>query len=48
MNKINMAAAVAVASFMMAQTVSANDDDYSDLFNGTYGSLQVGAGIVKL
>ena len=44
MNKISMTAAFAAASIMMAPALLAEDD----LYNGPYGSLQVGGSIVKL
>lgn len=44
MNKKYMTAALAAASFFMTPAISAEDD----LFNGAFGSLQVGASLVKL
>lgn len=44
MNKIPMTAALVGASLLGALSASANDD----LFNGPFGNLHVGAGIVKL
>lgn len=44
MNKISMTAALIGASFLITPMVSAQDDD---LFNGPFGSLQVGTGILK-
>ena len=44
MNKLKLAAALTVASFMMTPMASADDD----IFNGPYGSLQVGASVVKM
>lgn len=43
MNKINMAIGLFATVFMASNAVSANDD----MFNGAFGSLQVGASIVK-
>lgn len=43
MNKINMAIGLFTTVFMASHAVSANDD----MFNGPFGSLQVGAGTVK-
>ncbi len=45
MHKISMTAALIGASFLITPMVSAQDDD---LFNGTYGSLQAGASVVKV
>lgn len=45
MHKISMTAALIGASFLITPMVSAQDDD---LFNGTYGSLQAGASVLKI
>lgn len=45
MNKISMTAALIGASFLITPMVSAQDDD---LYNGLFGNLHAGAGIVKV
>jgi len=45
MHKISITAAIAVASFLVAPMVSAQDND---LYNGTYGSLHIGPSVVKV